>query len=66
MSDLVPMTRTGYDKLKGKYGDSPLGKVAGEQMEKLKNNRKEAEEFYARLRELAPPPSKTNPEKPDK
>jgi len=55
-----------YEKLKGKYGDSALGKVAGEQLEKLKENRKEVEEFYARLRELAPPPSKTTPEKPEK
>jgi len=56
-----------YENLNKRYGDSALGKVAGEQLEKLKNNRKEAEEFYAKLRELAPPPpSKTTPEKPEK
>jgi hypothetical protein len=55
-----------YEKLTKKYGETPLGKIATEQMEKLKANSEQAKAFYAKLREIAPPPAKTTPEKPEK
>jgi predicted negative regulator of RcsB-dependent stress response len=55
-----------YEKLTKKYGETPLGKIAAEQMDKLKANSDQAKEFYAKLREIAPPPAKTTPEKPEK
>lgn len=55
-----------YDQLTSKYGETPIGKVAAEQAEKLRANAEQAKEFYAKLREIAPPPTKTTPEQPEK
>lgn len=55
-----------YERLTKKYGETPLGKIATEEMDKLKANSDQAKAFYAKLREIAPPPAKTTPEKPEK
>lgn len=56
-----------YEKLSKRYGDTALGKLATESKKKLEDNRKEAEAFYAKLREIAPPPSsKPTSETPEK
>lgn len=55
----------GYKQLTSKYPDSPLGKNATEQLERLEKNRKDAEAFYAKLQEFAPPPKPNTAEKPE-